>query len=379
AKISPTATTIIASRSPMVGGIVAEGTKMLGYNMMNATPASNANSFISGGLPTWNNTIAGAQVAEGSDLGLLTVSAYTAPAKVDITAPVINNTTGTAATGSTTANVVRNTSEPATSKIALTGSGGAPAVNVNNTVLNASKTTALTGLVPGTTYTGTLTVCDAQANSASTPISFTTTAAPVSDWNKVKGFIAAYISSQYIAGDEGEAGFVASAASLNYRINSLNDTAILGEGDDAASAPVLVDNLGAGATYIPGTSTRCVWNSGAGLTGNTANCFDQAVIDVVKARADAHAAAGFSTDVIVYCQSGHTQSAATGAFGYIAQTGALRSDGSIPKVYGLKWGRNGWTNSIAAYDAANPIAAASAVSTYTPPTTNPDATACNST
>ena len=199
------------------------------------------------------------------------------------------------------------------------------------------------------------------------------------DWTKVKGYVAAYISNQYIAGDEGEAGFVASAASLNGRINSLDDAAILGEGDDAANAPVLVDNLGAKAEYIPGTSTRCVWNSGAGLTGNTENCFDQAVIDAVKARADAHAAAGFSTDVIVYCQSGHTQAASTGAFGYIAQTGALRSDGSIPKVYGLKWGRNGWINHIAEYPAENPIAAAAAVSTYTPPTTNAAATACNST
>jgi len=199
------------------------------------------------------------------------------------------------------------------------------------------------------------------------------------DWTKVKGYINAYISNQYTAGDEGETGFVASAASLNYRINSLNDSTILGEGDDAANAPVLVDNLGGNADYIPGTSTRCAWNSGAGLTGNIENCFDQAVIDAVKARADAHAAAGFSTDIIDYCQSGHTQSASTGAFGYIAQTGALRSDGSIPKVYGLKWGRNGWTNSIAGYTATNPIAAAAAASTYTPPTTNPAATACNST
>ena len=175
AKISPTATTIIASRSPMVGGIVAEGTKMLGYNMMNATPASTANSFISGGLPTWNNTIAGKQVAEGSALGLLAVAAYTAPAKVDTLNPSISSSSATA-TGTTTANIVRTTSEPATSKIALTGSGGAPAVNVNNTVLNVNKTTALTGLVPGTTYTGTLTVYDAQANSASRAISFTTLA-----------------------------------------------------------------------------------------------------------------------------------------------------------------------------------------------------------
>ena len=170
-KVNPTATTLIVSRTPMVGGIVAEGTKMLGFNMA-------AGGFLNGGLPGWNSLENEKQVTSGVNYSTPAVAAYPSPAAVDIMAPVINNTTGTAATGSTTANVVRNTSEPATSKIALTGSDG-HVVNLtngmlNNTILNVDKTTALTGLHEFVTYTGTLTVYDAQANSASTAISFTT-------------------------------------------------------------------------------------------------------------------------------------------------------------------------------------------------------------
>lgn len=198
-----------------------------------------------------------------------------------------------------------------------------------------------------------------------------------SDVAKLRGYIGSYINNQFGAGaSEGEDGFLISAATLHSRLNSFNDGSILGEGDDAASAPVLVDNLGNNTSWIPGTSNRCMWNTGAGGYGTTQNCFDNAMLDQVKARADAHAAAGFSTDVVVYCLSGNTEAPTTGAFGYIAQTGRLRGDGSISKVYALKWGRNGWTNTVSPYTAANPIGPFDPPSTYTPPASAP--TNCNS-
>lgn len=212
-------------------------------------------------------------------------------------------------------------------------------------------------------------------------------ATSASDWTKVKGYVASYIAYQYDAGagEEGEGGFLISAAALNTRINSVNDAAILGEGDDAGNAPVMVDNLGPGqATWIPGTAERCSWNTGsagsaAPLTGYSQNCFDNAVVNRVKAKVDAHANAGFSTDVVDYCVSGKTEAPTTGAWGYIAQTGGLRWDGSKVKVLALKWGRNGWTNTSVAYTRTGTIGAATANTTFTAPTVNAASTACSST
>ena len=167
-KVNPTITTTIVTRSPMMGGIVAEGAKMLGYNMLTG------GAFINGGIAGWNNLEVGKQASTGVSYATIAVAAYASPGAVDTTNPVITNTTGTGATGSTTADVVRLTDTPATSKIALTGSD-AHVVNNNSTILGLTKTTSLTALHPGVTYTGTLTVYDAQANSASTAISFTTT------------------------------------------------------------------------------------------------------------------------------------------------------------------------------------------------------------
>ncbi|MFA5801133.1 MAG: hypothetical protein WC911_01515 [Thermoleophilia bacterium] len=231
ANISPTATTIIASRTPMVGGIVAEGAKMLGYNMANG--AGTANSFISGGLPAWNAGIAGIQVSEGSTLATQTITAYTSPAKVDTVNPSITSSSATP-TSSTTADITRVTSEPATSKIALTGPG-APAVNVNNTILNGTKTTSLTGLVPGVTYTGTLTVYDAQANSSSTAISFTTTcvagkpslslSAPAPFWGSYADYLAGILSVNWTISNTG--GTVAYDVTLTNTSNTNGVTMVV--------------------------------------------------------------------------------------------------------------------------------------------------------
>jgi len=204
-----------------------------------------------------------------------------------------------------------------------------------------------------------------------------------SDLAKVQTYVASYISNQFGAGgNEGEEGFIITAAQLNSRLNTVGpgDVITLGEGDNAANAPVLVDNFSSNASFIPGTTNRCFWNTGAGSTGKAENCFNSGPLASVKAKVDAHAAAGFSTDIVVYCVSGHTEAPTTGAFGYIAQTGGLASDGSIPKVYALKWGRNGWiNNATAAFNNTNAIAAAEAAGSYTPPTSVAAASACNST
>ncbi|MDO8735964.1 MAG: HYR domain-containing protein, partial [Thermoleophilia bacterium] len=204
-----------------------------------------------------------------------------------------------------------------------------------------------------------------------------------SDLAKVKTYVASYITNQFGAGgNEGEDGFIMTAAQLNSRMNTVGpgDVITLGEGDDAANAPVLVDNFSSNATWIPGTTNRCFWNTGAAGVGVAENCFNTGPLAGVKAKVDAHKAAGFSTDIVVYCVSGHTEAPTTGAFGYIAQTGGLASDGSIPKVYALKWGRNGWTNTATAtYTNTNTIAAAEGAGVNTPPTSVTAATACNST
>ena len=169
-------------------------------------------------------------------------------------------------------------------------------------------------------------------------------ATSATDLAKVKTYAASYISNQYAADSVyGESGFVIDRDTLRTRIDSNGDMNLstganaLGEGDDAANSPVLVDNL-TQTGVIPGTAVQCTWNSGAGTT----NCYENSKLDAIKTRVDAHAAAGFSTDIIDYCLSGHTEAPTTGGFGIIAQTGRLSSTGAIPKVYAFKWGRNGW-------------------------------------
>ncbi|RJQ41876.1 MAG: hypothetical protein C4534_11270 [Gaiellales bacterium] len=176
------------------------------------------------------------------------------------------------------------------------------------------------------------------------------TSGSAGQWEYVRGRIDAFISTQaqYAQyGNNGEAGFTIDRDALRGRIDSngnMNLTTgvgVLGEGDDAANAPVLVDNLITTANVIPGTSVRCNWSGGYGNT-TAPNCFDVGKVNEIAARVNAHEAAGFSTDIVVYCATGRTESATVGGLGPLAHTGALGGS-TPPRVLAFKWGRNGWS------------------------------------
>ncbi|MHB8859828.1 MAG: hypothetical protein ACYC6Z_10175 [Thermoleophilia bacterium] len=212
---------------------------------------------------------------------------------------------------------------------------------------------------------------------------------PLTDWQKVQQYVDAYIQRQFSANGEGEGsvaasqstpdGFYVNQATLKSELDSNNDSTMLGEGDNLANAPVLIDSLDVSvAGIIPGTSFRCNWNSAPGN-----NCFDAASVADIKTLVDNHqAATGTVPKLINYCLTDHTAAPVTGGLGYIAQTGAFATDASIPYVYGFAWGRDGWTNTAAnagsstvggiyTYAKSNPVAAAASVSSYTPPSTVP--------
>lgn len=194
-------------------------------------------------------------------------------------------------------------------------------------------------------------------------------------WEYLRSNIDAYFSGQYNAGNGGTQGYTYGKLALQAALDSNDDmaprdgsagttvTGVLGEGDDAANAPILIDNLMTQTGIIPGTSYRCNWNVDD-------SCFSVASVTGVKELVDAHKAAGFSTDIVVYCVTSHTASPTTGGFGVIAQTGALSSDGDVPNVYMAEYSRNGWRNVVpAALSTANAIAAAeTSAGGYTAPT-----------
>jgi hypothetical protein len=66
---------------------------------------------------------------------------------------------------------------------------------------------------------------------------------------------------------------------------------------------------------------------------------------MVKSLVYKHSAAGFSTEILDYCQTSHTASPVTAGWGVLAQTGGLSSDDSVPVVRELEWSRCGWNNS----------------------------------
>ncbi|MEK7817256.1 MAG: hypothetical protein AAB281_03280, partial [Actinomycetota bacterium] len=116
-----------------------------------------------------------------------------------------------------------------------------------------------------------------------------------SDWTVVKTAVNSYLTgTQSGIGADGEEGYLMTQAQLKGRIDSNGDgqsaptTNYLGEGDDAANAPVLVDNLYTTANVIPGTSVRCNWS---GAAGTTSSCMNDNRVSAVKARVDAHKAA----------------------------------------------------------------------------------------
>lgn len=190
-----------------------------------------------------------------------------------------------------------------------------------------------------------------------------------SEWTAMHGYIQEYFDDQFVddtgSGGIGESGFRESQASLKARLDNeggVGDGDYLGEGDDAADAPVLIDNLMQFTDVIPATSFRCRWSGG----GDGGNCLADASVTAVQELVDAHDAAGFSTDIIVYCGSGHTEAVTAGSFGVVAQTGLLGSDSDMsdggpdtdPQVYAFDWGRNGWTDTVQSPTGANAIAAA---------------------
>ncbi len=204
------------------------------------------------------------------------------------------------------------------------------------------------------------------------------------DWAKVQCYVDQYIQSQattagYGGGSNtaGKSGYFIDRStqsnSLQNELDSNGNGTILGEGDDLKNAPVLIDNLGQLTTMIPGTSFRCIWNSA------TANCFDSGAVADIKTLVDNHeAATGAVPDIVDYCMTDHTEAPTVGGLGYIAQTGGLATDGSVPKIYGLTYGRDGWTNTQADTYTNNtrPLMPFSTPTTYTPPNTVPNS--CNS-
>jgi len=117
------------------------------------------------------------------------------------------------------------------------------------------------------------------------------------EWETVADSLHAYLSgSQYTAADDGEAGFINTPASFAAIIDSNADGLYCGVGDNMAGKPVLVDNLGGLATLIPGTEVRCNWTQ----PGVTFGCFHTDTLAAMKAKVDAHIAAGMSPDISVY-------------------------------------------------------------------------------
>lgn len=116
------------------------------------------------------------------------------------------------------------------------------------------------------------------------------------EWETVADYLHAYVSgSQYVATDDGEAGFINTPNDYHSKVDTNGDGTLCGVGDDMVNRPVLVDNLWQLPTLIPGTSVRNLW-TGTGTTGG----YGTTTMAAIKAKVDAHRAAGFSTDISVY-------------------------------------------------------------------------------
>ncbi len=183
------------------------------------------------------------------------------------------------------------------------------------------------------------------------------------EWATVANAIDTYITTQYVATDDGEAGFLmeggpwtGGGTTLKDRIDSNNDGVVLGEGDDAANAPVLVDVYNPFTTFIPGTSYRLVgaWRTGADITNAPA----------LAGKVANHRTAGFSTDIVSYCVTGHTESPNAMAWGAMSAAGYF--DSPNPRVVDLKWGRLGWGGSDAIAPYPNTASYTSSLATPTP-------------
>lgn len=187
---------------------------------------------------------------------------------------------------------------------------------------------------------------------------------PPGEWDTVKGAIYSYLTGQFQPGNQGEAGYVMTPADLKSRLDSNGDMTVLGEGDDAGLAPVLVDTYNAQADFIPGTSVRGLWNTTSLQAGT---------VTQIKDEVNQHDAAGFTTAVVAYCVTGHTEAPVSGGYGFVAQAGGLGGS-TPPNVKALKWGRQGWTNGTKTYANTGAMGSPGTVSTYSL-ATNP--TPCN--
>lgn len=163
----------------------------------------------------------------------------------------------------------------------------------------------------------------------------------------VRSALQTFVNNQYTGDPANEYGFIIDAWALHGRIDSNGDGTYLGEGDNAALNPVLVDVLEGQPTMIPTTAIRGTWNT---------NMLDGTHVSAIASNVNAHQAAGFSTDVVAYCLTGHTEAAAAGGLGAVAGAGGL-GGATTPKVLSLKYGRAGWgpTTNSKTFTATNPV------------------------
>jgi hypothetical protein len=120
---------------------------------------------------------------------------------------------------------------------------------------------------------------------------------------------------------------------------------------------------GGGGGVVQGTAVISNWSS---------TTTDAATTALIATKVANHEAAGFSTDIVSYCYTGHTESVAAGAMGAIAQAGGYGGT-TPPKVLDLKWGRFGWNSGSHSYSNTNTLAAPSASPGFSNPT-NADCT-----
>lgn len=177
-----------------------------------------------------------------------------------------------------------------------------------------------------------------------------------SERETIRQAIDGYVATMYQYGDDGEANFLITSDALVPRLNNDGDAStatgnFLDEGDDAATAPVLVDVLFGKTTMIPGTSIRVKSTNFA----DTVAPNDFAL--KLAAKVQQHRDAGFSTDLVVYCLTGHAQDTAQMGYGAMSAAGYFDDPATpafeAPVVRGLKWGRQGWNYSMP--DPTNPI------------------------
>ena len=120
------------------------------------------------------------------------------------------------------------------------------------------------------------------------------------EWEDIAGYIDGYIQSQYVSTDDGERGFIQTPQEYKDTVDNdgglPGDGIVCGVGDDIKNRPVLVDNLMAQTTLIPGTSIRNKWKDAVdGVGGLTPTN-----LSALRDRVIAHREAGFSTDIAVY-------------------------------------------------------------------------------